>query len=131
MLRYAVPQPCQAMCFDSIVRTWRCTVQVADALSLQFRLPPPGVPPPLPRASQDVLGGCPAVDALLLTSVWAVAALRQLAKVSNPGGDSTSLALHFHTLSHVIGLMLLGTWAPTSAAYMGLSGLLCRPSAER
>eukprot|EP00878_Enallax_costatus_P013328 GHUV01013934.1.p1 GENE.GHUV01013934.1~~GHUV01013934.1.p1 ORF type:complete len:645 (+),score=183.34 GHUV01013934.1:126-2060(+) len=53
---------------------------VADALSLQFRLPPPGVPLPLPRASQDVLGGCPVVDALLLTSVWAVAVLRQLAQ---------------------------------------------------
>lgn len=57
-------------------------LQVADALSLQFRLPPPGVPPPLPRSSQDVLGGCPVVDSLLLTSVWAVAALRQLAQVS-------------------------------------------------
>lgn len=62
-------------------------VQVADALSLQFRLPPPGVPPPLPRASQDVLGGCPAVDALLLTSVWAVAALRQLAQVRPVAGS--------------------------------------------
>jgi hypothetical protein len=58
-----------------------CVLQVADALSLQFRLPPPGVPPPLPRSSQDVLGGCPVVDSLLLTSVWAVAALRQLAQV--------------------------------------------------
>jgi hypothetical protein len=56
-------------------------VQVADALSLQFRLPPPGVPLPLPRASQDVLGGCPCVDTLLLTSVWAVGVLRQLAQV--------------------------------------------------
>lgn len=53
---------------------------VADALSLQFRLPPPGVPLPLPRASQDVLGGCPCVDTLLLTSVWAVGVLRQLAQ---------------------------------------------------
>lgn len=59
---------------------------VADALSLQFRLPPPGVPPPLPRASQDVLGGCPVVDALLLTSVWAVAALRQLAQTGSYRG---------------------------------------------
>jgi hypothetical protein len=67
------------------------TLQVADALSLQFRLPPPGVPPPLPRASQEVLGGCPVVDALLLTSVWAVAVLRQLAQVSNTLPiDSTS-----------------------------------------
>lgn len=40
------------------------------------------MPLPLPRASQDVLGGCPVVDALLLTSVWAVAVLRQLAQVS-------------------------------------------------
>ncbi|KAF6260727.1 hypothetical protein COO60DRAFT_1505165 [Scenedesmus sp. NREL 46B-D3] len=53
---------------------------VADALSLQFRLPPPGVPLPLPRAGQDVLGGCPCVDTLLLTSVWAVGVLRQLAQ---------------------------------------------------
>jgi hypothetical protein len=59
----------------------RARTQVADALSLQFRLPPAGVPPPLPRAAHEVLGGCPAVDALLLTSVWAVAVLRQLAQV--------------------------------------------------
>jgi hypothetical protein len=67
--------------------------QVADALSLQFRLPPPGVPPPLPRASQDVLGGCPVVDALLLTSVWAVAALRQLAQVRQAADPVIATAL--------------------------------------
>jgi hypothetical protein len=79
-------------------------VQVADALSLQFRLPPPGVPPPLPRASQDVLGGCPAVDALLLTSVWAVAALRQLAQVREVAGPvNTTVPVVFtaHSLLHL------------------------------
>jgi len=75
-------------------------LQVADALSLQFRLPPPGVPPPLPRASQDVLGGCPCVDALLLTSVWAVAALRQLAQVRQ---DQGFRVLRFRVMFRVKG----------------------------
>jgi hypothetical protein len=87
--------------------TLACTIfrimvlQVADALSLQFRLPPPGVPPPLPRASPEVLGGCPAVVALLLTSVWAVAALRQLAQVRTAENVHSGLVLVVCLCSHM------------------------------
>eukprot|EP00775_Hariotina_reticulata_P011312 gene11312-11462_t len=81
----------QLLCWgDSRLSTYPAFVRhqprVADALSLQFRLPPPGVPLPLPRASQDTLGGCPRVDVLLLTSVWAVAVLRQLAQIASYRG---------------------------------------------
>lgn len=56
------------------------STMVVDSLSLQFRLPPPGVPPPVARSSQAVAGGVPVVDALVLTSVWAVQALKQLSQ---------------------------------------------------
>ena len=58
---------------------------VADSLSLQFRLPPVGVPLPAPRLAPEVLGGTPAVDCLVMTSVWAVHALRLLAQVGGRG----------------------------------------------
>jgi hypothetical protein len=54
---------------------------VADSLSLQFRLPPAGVPPPAPRVTPGVLGGTPTVECLAMTSVWAVHTLRLLAQV--------------------------------------------------
>jgi hypothetical protein len=59
---------------------------VADSLSLQFRLPPVGVPLPGPRVSPEVLGGTPAVDCLVMTSVWAVHGLRLLAQVGTGRG---------------------------------------------
>ncbi len=54
---------------------------VADAVSLQFRLPPPGVPAPVPRRSSAIAGGTPVVDTLVITSVWAVHLLRSLSQV--------------------------------------------------
>ena len=54
---------------------------VADAVSLQFRLPPPGVPAPGARRSTAIAGGAPVVDALVITSVWAVHLLRTLSQV--------------------------------------------------
>lgn len=51
---------------------------VADALALQMRLPPPGAPAPAARASAAVAAGAPVMDALALTSVWAVHMLRTL-----------------------------------------------------
>jgi len=51
---------------------------VADALALQMRLPPPGAPAPAARASAAVAAGAPVVDALALTSIWAVHLLRTL-----------------------------------------------------
>lgn len=54
---------------------------VADSLSLQFRLPPPGISQPVARTSAAIAGGVPVVDALVLTSVWAVQVLRSLSQV--------------------------------------------------
>ncbi len=54
---------------------------VADALSLQFKLPPPGEPAPAARSSAAVAGGSPVVDAVAVTSVWAVHLLRTLCQV--------------------------------------------------
>lgn len=58
---------------------------VADSLSLQFRLPPPGIAQPVARQSAAIAGGVPVVDALVLTSVWAVQVLRTLSLVSGQG----------------------------------------------
>jgi hypothetical protein len=54
---------------------------VADSLSLQFRLPPPGLSTPVARTSPVIAGGVPVVDAMVLTSVWAVQVLRSLSQV--------------------------------------------------
>lgn len=54
---------------------------VADALTLQMKLPPPGVPAPVARASPTVAGGTQVVDVVALTSVWVVHILRHLAQV--------------------------------------------------
>ncbi|DBA79408.1 hypothetical protein WJX79_002219 [Trebouxia sp. C0005] len=50
----------------------------ADALSLQFKLPPPSLPVPIAQSSDDIAGGTPLVDALAVTSVWVVQLLRML-----------------------------------------------------
>ena len=54
---------------------------VADALTLQLKLPPAGVPAPVARSSPTVAGGAPVVDVLAVTSVWAVHILRSLSQV--------------------------------------------------
>ena len=53
----------------------------ADALSLQFKLPPPGVPLPAAQSFQDVASGALVVDALAVTSIWVVHLLRILCLV--------------------------------------------------
>ena len=53
----------------------------ADALSLQFKLPPPGLPVPVAQIFEDIAGGTPVVDALAVTSVWVVQILRMLCLV--------------------------------------------------
>lgn len=58
---------------------------VADSVSLQFRLPPPGLSLPAPRRSRAVAQGLPVVDTVVLTSVWAVEVLRSLCKVGGGG----------------------------------------------
>ena len=55
---------------------------VADALTLQLKLPPAGVPAPVARSSPTVAGGAPVVDVLAVTSVWAVHILRSLSQAS-------------------------------------------------
>lgn len=59
---------------------------VADSLSLQFRLPAAGLSSPTARVSAAIAGGVPVVDAVVLTSVWAVSVLRSLSLVSVCGG---------------------------------------------
>eukprot|EP00798_Chlamydomonas_sp_ICE-L_P000459 gene459-1865_t len=53
---------------------------VSDSLSLQFRLPPPGVDIAVPRSSPVIAGGAQVVDTVCLTSVWAVQVLRSLSQ---------------------------------------------------
>ena len=53
----------------------------ADALSLQFKLPPPGLPVPAAQSSDDIAAGTPLVDALAVTSVWVAQILRMLCSV--------------------------------------------------
>ena len=53
----------------------------ADALSLQFKLPPPSLPVPIAQSSDDIAGGTLIVDALAVTSVWVVQLLRMLCSV--------------------------------------------------
>lgn len=59
---------------------------MTDAVSLQFRLPPPGLSLPTPRSSKAVAGGTPVVDTVVVTSVWAVEVLRALCKVGSGCG---------------------------------------------
>eukprot|EP00955_Chlamydomonas_euryale_P038797 351204-Chlamydomonas_euryale.AAC.8 len=77
---------------------------VSDSQSLQFRLPPPGVSVPPPRMSAAIAGGCPVVDTLVLSSVWAVQVLRALCE------DAASL-----------GLISMGVAAVGASATAGLS----------
>lgn len=60
---------------------------VADAHSLQFKLPPPGVPLPASRINPAVAAGAPLVEALTVTSVWCVQLLKTLCQVrgARPG----------------------------------------------
>lgn len=54
----------------------------ADAQTLQFKLPPPGVPLPPTHMSPGVASGAPVVEALAVTSLWTVQLLKLLAQVS-------------------------------------------------
>ena len=54
----------------------------ADALSLQFKLPAPGVAPAMAHASASIACGTAVIDALAVTSVWVVQVLRALCAVS-------------------------------------------------
>jgi len=75
---------------DSLVEYALRQTLVADAVSLQFRLPPPGVPAPTPRKSNAIAHGAPVVDTLVITSVWAVHLLRTLSQVAVFAGPQSS-----------------------------------------
>ncbi|CAL8464121.1 g3656 [Coccomyxa elongata] len=70
--------PPQVLGHDSLVEYALRQTLVADALSLQFRLPPQGIPAPTARKSAAIANGADVVDALVVTSVWAVHLLRTL-----------------------------------------------------
>jgi len=63
----------------------------ADALSLQFKLPPPSLPVPIAQSSDDIAGGTLVVDALAVTSVWAVQLLRMLCSVRQASSLTASV----------------------------------------
>lgn len=73
---------CAVLEHDSLVEYALRQTLVADSLSLQFRLPPPGIPAPVARRSAAIANGTDVVDALVVTSVWAVHLLRTLSQVS-------------------------------------------------
>ncbi len=54
---------------------------VADAHSLQLKLPPPNVPLPGCRTNPAVASGAPLVELLMVTSVWSVQLLKTLCQV--------------------------------------------------
>lgn len=58
----------------------------ADAQTLQFKLPPAGVPLPPTHMSPGVAHGAPVVEALAVTSLWTVQLLKLLAQVGRPLG---------------------------------------------
>ena len=58
----------------------------ADALSLQFKLPPPGVPTPPDQTSPVLARVTAVVDAVVVTSVWVVQVLRALCRVRQSPG---------------------------------------------
>ena len=63
----------------------------ADALSLQFKLPPPSLPVPIAQSSDDIAGGTLVVDALAVTSVWVVQLLRMLCSVRQASSLTASV----------------------------------------
>lgn len=86
---------------DSLVEYALRQTLVADSLSLQFRLPPQGIPAPTARRSAAIANGTAVVDALVVTSVWAVHLLRTLSQVPPNFKDnlygSFSGILHYGT----------------------------------
>ncbi|KAK9822214.1 hypothetical protein WJX81_006927 [Elliptochloris bilobata] len=78
--------PLSVLAEEALVQHALRQTLVADALALQMRLPPPGAPAPAARASAAVAAGAPVVDALALTSVWAVHLLRTLCQDSGYRG---------------------------------------------
>ncbi|GLI68742.1 hypothetical protein VaNZ11_013233 [Volvox africanus] len=65
---------------DGLVQHALRMTLVTDSVSLQFRLPPPGLSLPAPRSSKAVAGGLPVVDTVAVTSVWAVEVLRSVCR---------------------------------------------------
>ena len=65
---------------------------VADAHSLQFKLPPPNVPLPACRTNPAVASGAPLVEVLVVTSVWCIQLLKLLCQV-RIGLDQTLVGL--------------------------------------
>lgn len=57
----------------------------ADAQTLQFKLPPAGVPLPPTHVSPGVASGAPVVEGLAVTSLWTVQLLKLLSQVHGLG----------------------------------------------
>lgn len=72
----------------------------ADAQTLQFKLAPPGVPPPPTHVSAGVAAGAPVVEGLAVTSVWTVQLLKLLAQVGWARVECLGQAWHGAAGSH-------------------------------
>ncbi|GLC45726.1 hypothetical protein PLESTM_001771400 [Pleodorina starrii] len=98
---------------------------VTDSVSLQFRLPPPGLSLPAPRTSQAVAGGLPLVDTVAVTSLWAVEVLRSLCREQRYRSLAAlgvaavgNMADGAFTAADVrrMEVLVAGSWSPPSAA---------------
>lgn len=90
----------------------------ADALSLQLKLPPAGVPLPMAQTSPDLAGGTAVVDIVAVTSVWVVQVLRALCMVRHSSKWGAWYWLGCLSLAGVLGacarlrcLLSSGVWS--------------------
>ena len=116
--------PCQAIALYAVLKNpalvehaLRQTL-AADALSLQFKLPPPSLPVPIAQSSDDIAGGTLVVDALAVTSVWVVQLLRMLCSVRQ--ASSLTASVHAELLE-----VCLACLPRSSDSHSALSDQLC------
>ena len=120
--------PCQAIALYAVLKipalvehALRQTL-AADAVSLQFKLPPPSLPVPIAQSSDDIAGGALVVDALAITSVWVVQLLRMLCSVRQ--ASSLTASVHAEMLE-----VCLACPPRSSDSHSALSDQLCMHSA--
>lgn len=77
---FSRPSPAQALVQHALRQA-----MTADAQTLQFKLPPAGVPLPPTHVSPGVASGAPVVEGLAVTSLWTVQLLKLLAQVRGTG----------------------------------------------
>ncbi len=81
LTKLSLPDSQAFPCKSSPSLIGRVQTMVADAHSLQFKLPPPNVPLPACRTNPAVASGAPLVEVLVVTSVWCIQLLKLLCQV--------------------------------------------------